>query len=102
MHMLFGDNCAETDPRPLRRGDSLCTLDHRRGTAGVERSTQDRETQDGGRVSQARPGRLALPKMQTIIQDRVIETASLLAESDEKQPITFQHSILCQTCLAVP
>jgi Plasmid encoded RepA protein len=40
-----------------------------------------------------------LPKMQTIIQDRVIETAGLLAESDEKQPVTFQHSILCQTSL---
>jgi hypothetical protein len=42
---------------------------------------------------------LPLPKMQTIIQDRLIETAGLLAESDEKQPITFQHSILCQTSL---
>ena len=37
--------------------------------------------------------------MQTIIKDRLIETAGLLAESDEKQPVTFQHSILCQTCL---
>src|SRR3954468_17696012 len=44
-------------------------------------------------------GVLLLPKMQTIIQDRVIETAGLLAESDEKQPVTFQHSILCQTSL---
>jgi hypothetical protein len=42
---------------------------------------------------------LPLPKMQTIIKDRLIETAGLLGESDEKQPITFQHSILCQTCL---
>ena len=42
---------------------------------------------------------LPLPKMQTIIQDRIIETAGLLAESDEKQPVTFQHSILCQTSL---
>src|SRR6202035_139048 len=42
---------------------------------------------------------LPLPKMQTIIQDRVIETAGLLAESGEKQPVTFQHSILCQTSL---
>ena len=42
---------------------------------------------------------LPLPKMQTIIKDRLIETAGLLAESDEKQPVTFQHSILCQTCL---
>lgn len=44
-------------------------------------------------------GVLLLPKQNTIIQDRVIETAGLLAESDEKQPVTFQHSILCQTCL---
>src|SRR3954447_6637618 len=42
---------------------------------------------------------LPLPKQNTIIQDRVIETSGLLAESDGKQPVTFQHSILCQTCL---
>jgi hypothetical protein len=42
---------------------------------------------------------LPLPKPQTIIQKRVIDTAGLLAESDEKQPVTFQHSILCQTSL---
>lgn len=42
-------------------------------------------------------GVLFLPKQNTIIQDRLIETAGLLA--DEKQLITFQHSILCQTCL---
>jgi hypothetical protein len=44
-------------------------------------------------------GVLLLPKQNTIIQDRVIETAGLLAEADEKQPVTFQHSILCQTSL---
>jgi hypothetical protein len=42
-------------------------------------------------------GVLFLPKQNTIIKDRLIETAGLLA--DEKQPITFQHSILCQTSL---
>ena len=47
---------------------------------------------------QAGQGVLALPKQNTIIKDRVIETAGLLA-TDEKQPVTFQHSILCQTCL---
>src|SRR6516162_9536733 len=31
MHMVFGDKCAETAPRLLRPGDSLCTLDHRKG-----------------------------------------------------------------------
>jgi hypothetical protein len=40
-----------------------------------------------------------LPKPQSRIQKRIIDTAGLLAESDEKQPITFQHSILCQTSL---
>jgi hypothetical protein len=40
-----------------------------------------------------------LPKLNTIIEKRVIDTAGLLAESDEKQPVTFQHTILCQTCL---
>lgn len=44
-------------------------------------------------------GVLLLPKQNTIIQDRIIETSGLLAEADEKQPVTFQHSILCQTCL---
>ncbi len=40
---------------------------------------------------------LALPQQNTIIKDRLIETAGLLGE--DKQPVTFQHSILCQTCL---
>ena len=62
-----------------------------------QRKTGRRRT--AGAFHKPGQGVLALPKMQTIIQDRVIETASLLAESDEKQPITFQHSILCQTCL---
>lgn len=39
-----------------------------------------------------------MPKMQTVVKDRLIETAGLLAET-EKQSVTFQHSILCQTCL---
>ena len=62
-----------------------------------QRRTGKRKT--GGVFHKPGQGVLALPKMQTIIQDRVIETAGLLAESDEKQPVTFQHSILCQTCL---
>jgi hypothetical protein len=44
-------------------------------------------------------GVLLLPKTQTIIKDRLIETAGLLTKADEKQPVTFQHSILCQTSL---
>ena len=64
-------------------------------------STQGQGTNARRRGRFTRSGKcvLPLPKMQTIIQDRMIETAGLLAESDEKQPITFQHSILCQTCL---
>jgi hypothetical protein len=89
----------ESGSRLLRPGDSLCTLDHRKGR---------RVLNDQRRVGKRKTARtfhtlgqcvLPLPKMQTIIQDRVIETAGLLAESDAKQPITFQHSILCQTCL---
>jgi hypothetical protein len=40
---------------------------------------------------------LSLPKPQTLIQQRLIDTAGLLG--DGKQDITFQHSILCQTSL---
>jgi hypothetical protein len=83
----------------LRRGDSLCTLDHRKGRRVLndQRKTGKRKT--AGTFRKPGQGVLALPKMQTIIQNRVIETAWLLAESDEKQPITFQHSIMCQTSL---
>jgi hypothetical protein len=40
---------------------------------------------------------LALPKPQTLIQKRLIDTAGLLAETTDE--ITYQHSILCQTSL---
>jgi hypothetical protein len=40
---------------------------------------------------------LHLPKPQTVIQKRLIDTAGLL--TSEKQDVTFQHSILCQTSL---
>lgn len=40
---------------------------------------------------------LALPKQNTIIRDRLIETAGLLGSDDPD--VTFQHSILCQTSL---
>lgn len=43
-------------------------------------------------------GVLLLPKQNTIIQDRIIETAGLLAEAD-RQEVAYQHSILCQTGL---
>jgi hypothetical protein len=44
-------------------------------------------------------GVLALPKPQTLIQKRLIETAGLLGESDGKQGVVFQHTVLCQTSL---
>lgn len=40
---------------------------------------------------------LALPKQNTIIKDRLVETAATL--TDTMPEITFQHSILCQTSL---
>ena len=67
--------------------------DQRMGYARKVRKSNDRFKTLGQSVV------LKLPKLNTIIVDRVIDTAGLLAESTEKQPITFQHSILCQTCL---
>jgi hypothetical protein len=55
---------------------------------------EDQRKRAGRSVGQ---GVLPMPKQNTIITDRLIETAGLLA--DEGQPVTFQHSILCQTCL---
>jgi hypothetical protein len=40
---------------------------------------------------------LEMPKQNTIIKDRLVETAGLLGNDD--QSVTFQHSILCQTSL---
>jgi len=40
---------------------------------------------------------LAMPKQNTIIKDRLIETAGLLGF--DEPDVTFQHSILCQTSL---
>lgn len=40
---------------------------------------------------------LALPPQNTIITDRLIETAGLLRQEDPE--VTFQHSIFCQTSL---
>jgi hypothetical protein len=65
-------------------------LNDQRKRAGKKRTTTP------GEVGQ---GVLLLPQQNTIIQDRIIETAGLLAETNEKQPVTFQHSILCQTSL---
>jgi Plasmid encoded RepA protein len=99
MHMVFGDKCAATAPRLLRLAESPCTLDHRKGwrVLNDQRKTGKRKTaRTFHKLGQCV---LPLPKQNTIIQKRLIDTAGLLAESDEKQPITFQHSILCQTSL---
>lgn len=66
-------------------------LNDQRKRAGRKRTTAKTSRHVG-------QGMLLLPKQHTIIQDRLIETAGLLAEA-EKQPLTFQHSILCQTSL---
>ena len=63
-----------------------------------QRKKKGRKRKTARTWQQAGQGVLLLPKQNTIIQDRLIETAGLLAESD-KQAVTFQHSILCQTCL---
>jgi hypothetical protein len=99
IHRVFGDNRPPGLPGLLPPGDSPCTLDDRKGR---------RVLNDQRRIGKRKTARtfytlgqcvLPLPKQNTIIKDRLIETAGLLAESDEKQPITFQHSILCQTSL---
>jgi hypothetical protein len=46
---------------------------------------------------QAGQGLLALPKPQTLIQKRLIETSGLLVDAAED--IAYQHSILCQASL---
>lgn len=66
-------------------------LSDQRKRKGYKRTT-------AGSWKHGRQGVLLLPQMQTIIKDRLIETAGLLAE-DERQAITFQHSIICQTSL---
>lgn len=40
---------------------------------------------------------LRLPKQQTHVRDRLIETAALMAEGQPE--VTFQHSLFCQTSL---
>lgn len=47
--------------------------------------------------SDAAQGVLALPKQQTLIQDRLVKTAGVLGEPTDE--IAYQHSILCQTGL---
>jgi hypothetical protein len=64
---------------------------------------KDQRKKAGRKAKTARtwttPGQavLPMPKGNTIVVDRLVETAGLLTAED--QPITFQHSILCQTCL---
>jgi Plasmid encoded RepA protein len=52
---------------------------------------------DQRKTRQERQKVLLLPEPQTFIQKRLIDTAGLLG--DDEQDVTFQHSILCQTCL---
>jgi hypothetical protein len=99
MHRDFGDKCREPGRGRLRRDDSVCTLDHRKGRRVLNDQRRTGKRKTARTFHTLGQCVLPLPKMQTIIQDRIIETAGLLAESGEKQPVTFQHSILCQTCL---
>ena len=61
-----------------------------------QRKGVGRKRPAAGITGPAGQGVLRLPKQNTIIKDRLIETAGLL---DGKPEITFQHSILCQTSL---
>jgi hypothetical protein len=62
-----------------------------------QRKQVGRKRKTAGTFRQIGQGVLYLPKQNTIIKDRLIETAGLLG--DDEQDVTFQHSILCQTCL---
>jgi hypothetical protein len=62
-----------------------------------QRGRVGRKRKAAGTFRQIGQGVLYLPKQNTIIKDRLIETAGLL--NDAAQDVTFQHSILCQTSL---
>src|SRR5664279_2251376 len=62
-----------------------------------QRKQVSRKRKTAGTLRQIGQGVLYLPQQNTIIKDRLIETAGLL--NDGEQPVTFQHSILCQTSL---
>jgi hypothetical protein len=64
-----------------------------------QRKRQGYKRKPSGMFRRAGQGVLALPKPLTLIQKRLIETAVLLGEPDERQGILFQHTILCQTSL---
>ena len=67
--------------------------DQRRGTGGKRRTT-------GTFLSLGQAARgvvLAMPKQNTTVYDRLIEAAGSLG--DAGPDVTFQHSVLCQTCL---
>ena len=59
MHRVFGDKCGNPVSRRLAPGDSLCTLDHRKGRRMLNDQRKDRETEDGADVSHARAMRAA-------------------------------------------
>ena len=65
-------------------------LDDQRKRKGYKRKT----VRTWGPVGQ---GVLVLPKQNTIIIDRLVETAGLMTEAPDE--IAYQHSILCQTAL---
>lgn len=60
---------------------------------------EDQRRRVGRKKSMRQIGRIIkIPKQNTVIKDRLIETAGLLSEQ-EAPDVTFQHSIFCQTSL---
>lgn len=62
-----------------------------------QRKGRGRKRKTAGTFRQVGQGILLLPKQNTIIKDRLIETAGLLGS--DAPDVTFQHSIFCQTAL---
>lgn len=63
-----------------------------------QRKGKGRKKQVAGTFRQVGSGvLLPIPKQNTIIRDRLVETAATLSET--RPEVTFQHSILCQTSL---
>lgn len=62
-----------------------------------QRKRAGRKRKTAGSWRPAGQGVLALPKQNTIILDRLVETAGLLVTAPDE--IAYQHSILCQTGL---
>jgi Plasmid encoded RepA protein len=76
---------------------TLTAMESGRVMLNDQRKQVGRKRRTAGTFRQIGQGLLHLPQQNTIIKDRLIETAGLL--SDGEPDVAFQHSILCQTSL---